>query len=129
MKTKEDRTSAAGKLIAVLAVALIAWFVTQGIPMMTRVEIAEVTIADFNGTAGVTKIMARPPSVFVEVDGYAWGRMSHKDRVAMVESIGSKVAPMGYAGAHFQDGDGRVVAQWLDKTGSTIHEYKASDGP
>ncbi|ANM30142.1 hypothetical protein ABI59_11990 [Acidobacteria bacterium Mor1] len=122
VKRKEDRQSSAGKLIAVLAVALIAWVALQGVPMMNRVEIPEVTIADFSGMNGVTQIMARPPSVYVQVDSYAWGQMAHKDRVTLVESIGHKIEGMGYVGAHIQGDNGRTLAQWLQKTGTTVHE-------
>ena len=129
VKRKEDRKSAAGKLVAVLAVALIAWAVLQGVPMMNRVEIPEVTIADFSGMNGVTKIMARPPSVYVEVDSYAWGQMAHKDRVSLVESIGHKIEGMGYVGAHIMGDNGKTVAQWLQKTGTTVHDLPTKAAP
>lgn len=132
LPTSEVDSARPGRLRTVLAATLGAVAVTWLLLVLrTRATVvppmARFALSDFRDSAAVTEVVARPPSLYVRVDAAAWGRMTAEARKRLIEEIGAKVAPAGYAGVHVTDGTGRTVARWLRGTGVRIPEPTASD--
>ena len=64
-------------------------------------------------SVAIRELMARPPSLFIEVDSQAWSAMSAADRRRLVKEVGEMAKASGYTGVQFRDSTGISVAQWL----------------
>lgn len=104
-------------LLIVLAALVAVWSVLilpklgggEPLPLLTKQQMPQ------NGA--IRELVARPPSLFVEVDGAEWMAMSRGDRRQLVKEIGGIAAASGYTGVQFRDTYGSSVAQWLDRQG------------
>jgi hypothetical protein len=105
----EDRTK---PLIALLAVLILAWVVFI-LPRLNRERLPVITEQEMPQSAAIRELMARPPSLFIEVDSQTWNAMSAADRRQLVKEVGEVAEASGYTGVQFRDSTGISVAQWL----------------
>ncbi len=112
-------------LIAILGFMCVGWALFTLRQRATVVKpLTEFALSDFVAHDGITRVVARPPSLYVTVDAESWGRMGLLERQQMIEAIGAKLTQAGYVGAHVTDSEGNSVARWLKDTGVRISEVK-----
>lgn len=83
-------------------------------------ELPILAVTDFQTHGPVQEVLARPPSVYVRVDGAAWDRLGVEERQAALDGLSGVVEGAGYNGMHLTTMDGRTVGQWLKNTGSRL---------
>jgi hypothetical protein len=81
----------------------------QTYPTLTEQEMPQ--------SVAIRELMARPPSLFIEVDANAWNSMSPTDRHRLVQEAGQVAEASGYTGVQFRNSEGSSVAQWLQAQG------------
>jgi hypothetical protein len=99
-------------LSAALAASLLAWALLT----VTRTEYVGppvLGIGQFGHIEAVRAVSARPPSLFVQIDGARWTRMSEPDRRETLAQIGRTAGQNGYIGVHAQTVDGITVGKWF----------------
>jgi len=106
-------------MLIVLAVllgvyALVMW------PRLDNNLPPELTERDFARFEAVRILRARPPSIFIVVDGTLWDQATPEAKLEMVEGMGAVAGQAGYSGIHIRADQGRVVAEWLKSTGARI---------
>lgn len=104
----------------VISLAALAGLHLSGILGKHGPEFPILTVADFQTHGPVQEVLARPPSVYVRVDGDAWNRLGVDERQAALEGLSGVVSEAGYNGMHLTTGNGRTVGQWLKNTGSRL---------
>ena len=115
-KKKKKVKSRALPLAVVLTVLLVAWGVVV-LPSMMQPEPVVLQTADFASVKVVTKITARPPSLFVDVDSDLWGDLSPAVQDETVREIGNIAQQAGYIGAQIRNSEGKTVANWTENGG------------
>lgn len=94
----------------------------------THVEpLPVLTLGDLPSTEVVVSVTAHPPSLFVQVDGNSWRRLSTREREVLVEETGTTAQSAGYTGALFRTTAGASVAQWMKSNGVLLFEPGESD--
>ncbi len=104
-------------LAVVLAALVVIWAVLilprlgrgGSLPILTEQSIPQST--------AIRELIARPPSLYVEVDAVEWKTMSSAERRQLVKEVGEVAKASGYTGVQFRDTDGSSVAQWLRSQG------------
>lgn len=104
------------------ALTLAIWLGAIKLPQLIKMEPAVLTKADFPQAALFLDVTAKPPSVFIEVDGAAWREMDEHRRIALVEMTGEVLESGGYSGALLRTERGRPLAQWMKSGGATLIE-------
>lgn len=104
-------------LLIILAALVVVWCVLV-LPKLGGVEpLPLLTEQQMPQNAAIRELMARPPSLFVEVDGTRWKQLSRGERGQLVKEVGEIAAASGYTGVQFRDTHGSSVAQWLQSQG------------
>jgi hypothetical protein len=124
-REKEQRTREQMKrikvLVALLAVAVAfgaVALVVQLIPALNPPEIKILSVNDFTHVPMVLSVDARPPSLFVRVDGPHWRRVTKERRLEIIRDVGQVVAKADYNGARFRDDNGDLVGEFIRGVGS-----------
>lgn len=120
MARTQRRTNRLAWLTALLIVACGAWLALILPAQLARVELQVLETRDFASVPEVASIQARPPSLFVRVDGVRWNDADRERRLAAIESIGAIAARAGYSGAHVTDSGGVAVASWTEGRGPRL---------
>jgi hypothetical protein len=102
-----------------LGLALVVWGVFV-LPKLTREALPTLTLQDVAPRAEIRHVVAKPPSLFVELNGERWRALPRAARMELVEDVGRVAASAGYHGARFRLEDGRTAAQWLEQRGGTL---------
>jgi hypothetical protein len=120
LEAKEAR-SRIRPLATVFVVALAAWCILVA-PRFFRAELPVLTPQDLPLPPEVQEVIARPPSLFLVVDGAAWGRMPRESREALVQQVGRIAEEAGYVGVQFRNAKGTSVARWSLARGASLIE-------
>ncbi|NIM62373.1 MAG: hypothetical protein GTN89_15575 [Acidobacteria bacterium] len=83
-----------------------------GTPVLTAEEFGHIPI--------VRSIEARPPSLFVRLNGAAWDGLSAAERLDALRAAASIAEQAGYVGAQFWAPDGSVAGRWSKKNGAEL---------
>ena len=81
----------------------------ERLPILTERNIPQST--------AILELIARPPSLYVEVDVVEWKALSSAERRQLVKEVGEVADASGYTGVQFRDTNGSSVAQWLRSQG------------
>jgi hypothetical protein len=108
-------------LSTVLVISLIVWFFVA--PRPTEPELLpRLTEQDFEYIPSVSKIEARPPSLYVTMSALRWREMSALERWQVLDQIGTIAGRADYVGVHVRTSDGETVGQWSKFNGSKVIE-------
>jgi hypothetical protein len=109
-------------LIYGFLLVMAVWLGAVVLPQAIRSEPPTISLADLNGSGIFTRVEAKPPSLFIEVDMAMWDELDAEARLTLVEMTGHVLAENGYSGALLRTARGRPLAQWLEKRGAVLIE-------
>jgi len=110
-------------LTIVLVISLLVWFYIA--PQHADSELPrELTERDFSGVPAVSKVEARPPSLYVTFSALRWQEMNELERWQAMDQVGTIAGRADYIGAHMRTSDGETVGRW-----SQLKGLKAVKGP
>lgn len=118
MRRKKKR-SRVGPLLLVLVASITAWVVLI-LPRSFHEELPVLTAEELAFSPVITDVQARPPSLFIDVDGAGWEQMPAAQRDELVRQVASSAEAAGYIGAEFRVVGGRSVARWSQKRGVSM---------
>jgi hypothetical protein len=118
---KVERRSHLKTLLVVLAASILAWSILI-LPRSWRPTLPVLTHQDLAFSPAIREITARPPSLFLVVDGPEWSRMPAARREELVRQVAESAEAAGYTGAHFRTGGGLGVALWTRLNGVGLIE-------
>ncbi|NJN64966.1 MAG: hypothetical protein HC882_08895, partial [Acidobacteria bacterium] len=107
------------RMVGALATLVILWAALL-IPRLLREDMRAFTIADFSQLRGVQSVVARPPSLYVTLDGNVWRSLDERAKRQLVDEIAFDIGRAGYSGARFATANGVTVAQWLRARGTEM---------
>ena len=82
-------------------------------PRQTEPELLPLlTEQDFVHIPSVSKIEARPPSLYVTMSALRWREMNDLERWQVLDQIGTIAGRADYVGAHMRTTDGKTVGRW-----------------
>ena len=110
------------RLMVVALVGLVALWSVLILPRLMQERLPEFSLSDFRKVQTVISVTARPPSLYVTVDGSAWSRLKPRQRENVVREIAFDLKRAGYTGARFTTANGVTVAQWLRARGVELIE-------
>lgn len=111
--------SRAWLLSIVLAISLMVWVSVA--PRHTEPELLPLLAEqDFVHIPSVSKIEARPPSLYVTMSALRWREMNDLERWQVLDQIGTIAGRADYVGVHVRTSDGETVGQWSKFTGSKV---------
>jgi hypothetical protein len=97
------------------------------IPRMGSPEIPPVlTMKSFSHLEAVRRVAARPPSLYVVLDGPLWQDKTPEEKTRLLEEIGQIADQAGYNGMRARVRDAGTVGEWLKKTGVRVTEQSGS---
>jgi hypothetical protein len=111
-------------LVIALGLAVVvaaAGFAYQLLPALETHETIILTIDDFEGVPGISSVLAKPPSLFVTVDGGYWDSLSRQSKRKIVVQVGDRLLKADYNGAVFTDTGDKVVGEWIRGVGSYVY--------
>jgi len=120
-KDDEEKNSRVKPLLIVLAVLVVIWFAFV-LPRQGVGTLPKLTVSEVSPRAEIRQVVAKPPSLFVELDSQGWSALSKPERLALVEDVGKTAMAAGYSGAQFKLENGRTAAQWFRDRGSELVE-------
>jgi hypothetical protein len=100
-------------LSAAFVLSAAIWAATVWLPSTLREDPPRVSLSSLEDTDVVLAIVARPPSLYVDVDGAAWDALTHVQKRRRIEQVADVVSPVGFDGVLLRDESGRPVAQWI----------------
>jgi len=106
-------------LLMLLGLSVVVWGVFI-LPELTFTQSQTLTLNDVSPRSEIRYVVAKPPSLFVELDSREWHTLSEQERLSLVDDVGRTAAAAGYNGAHFKLENGKTAAQWLKKRGSQL---------
>lgn len=112
--------SRARPLAIVLAIVLGLWGVFVAPRYLTK-KIPTLKQHEMPASPAFLEMTARPPSLFVQVQGGVWSEMTDRERTEFVQAFADRADAAGYTGAQFRSTEGHTVAQWLSETGIRLH--------
>ena len=98
-------------------------FVVQLIPALSPPEVKILSMADFAEIPIVVSVDARPPSLFVRINGARWRKLDRQGRLGVINEVGYIIAKADYNGAKFRDENGVLVGEWIRGVGT--YEFPA----
>ena len=115
----EETGSSLKPLMVLLGVLVMLWAALI-LPRLTAEPLPVLKLRDVTPRAEIRHVVARPPSLFVQLDARMWQALSREGRLALVDDVGRTAASAGYHGVNFTVEDGRTAAQWLKERGSEL---------
>jgi hypothetical protein len=112
--------SATTFLGAGLALALLVWLLAFVLPGLKEPSFRLLAASDFPSDEILRQVDARPPSLFVRVDGAAWSALDDTDRTELLEEMSRVLERHDYSGAFIETEQGLPVAQWLRERGPEL---------
>jgi hypothetical protein len=109
-------------LVAALAVTVAIWLGFVKLPEHLASGLPVLGTEDFPRADGFVDVVARPPSLYVTVDGDVWSGLAGDERRRLVSTISGVLLTSGYTGVLLKTEAGRPVAQWLALNGVTLIE-------
>jgi hypothetical protein len=76
-----------------------------------------LTQQDFVDVPSISRVEARPPSLYVTFSAHQWQEMGELARWRAIEQIGTIATDAGYNGAHMRTSEGETVGQWSKHRG------------
>lgn len=124
LKEKKEVETPAGKshkkpLMMLFGLCVVIWGVFI-LPELSVNTVQILTLSDVSPRSEIRYVVAKPPSLFVELDSRAWRALSGPERLALIEDVGRTAAAAGYNGAHFKLESGKVAGHWLKEHGSRL---------
>ena len=116
MLEREERKNHLKPLLIVLAVAALVWTVLI-LPRSFVPTLPELTDQELAFSPAIQEVIARPPSLYLVMDGAAWKKMPEHQREELVRQIGQTADEAGYSGAQLRLRDGTTLAQWSETRG------------
>lgn len=116
MLVREEKKSTLKPLLIVLAVAAAVWAVLI-LPRAWAPSIPELSDQDLAFSPAIQQVIARPPSLYLVMDGAKWEGMPQHQREELVRQIGETAGGAGYSGAQLRLDDGTTLAQWSKARG------------
>jgi hypothetical protein len=121
---KEKKQATPGKshtkpLMMLLGLAVVVWGVFI-LPKLNVKTVQTLSLSDVSPRSEIRYVVAKPPSLYVELDTQAWGALSGAERLSLIEDVGKTAAAAGYNGAHFKLENGKTAGQWLKEHGSRL---------
>jgi hypothetical protein len=113
-------------LVASLAVTAMIWLGFVKLPEHLATGAPVLSAGDFPRTDGFLNVEARPPSLYVTVDGQVWNALTEEERRHLVRTVSSVLLTSGYTGVLVKTAEDRPVAQWLMHNGVTLIEKDES---
>lgn len=104
-------------MVGVLVVLVSIWALLVLPQLVGKQRLPVLEADDLPASPAFAEVVARPPSLFVTVDTAAWGRLADDERRELIAEVGRNAEAAGYNGAVFREPGGRLVGQWLKKTG------------
>jgi len=109
-----------------LVISIAVWMVLT--VMSTHTEPPRtLTLTDLPRSVAIHRVVARPPSLYLDVDAGSWDRLTPGERVDLVERVGAAARAAGYTGALFRTAGGAGVAQWMKTGGARVFDRTAPD--
>jgi len=112
---RAKRRIAAG-LVAILAVILVALFVTR------QRELDQFTVEDFSSLEGVEQVVNRPPDLLVIFSETSWQSMTAEGRHQAATRVGEVIGPAGYRRGILRTAQRPRLAEWHRRGGVTVNE-------
>lgn len=106
-------------LLMLLGLAVVVWGVFI-LPKLTVKTVQTLTVNDISPRSEIRHVVAKPPSLYVELSTSAWRALSDTQRLELLDDVGRTSAAAGYNGAHFTLEDGTTAGQWLKEHGSRL---------
>lgn len=79
-----------------------------------------LTLGDFPNAAPLIEIVARPPTLYANLDAKAWSEYDDKQKRRLVDGMGGVLLTNGYWGGLLRTTDGRLIAEWLENGGTRL---------
>jgi hypothetical protein len=76
-----------------------------------------LTQQDFVEIPSISRVEARPPSLYVTFSAPEWQEMGELAHRRAIEQIGTIATDAGYNGAHMRTSEGETVGQWSKHRG------------
>lgn len=111
MLEQEEKKRHLKPLLIVLAVAAAAWLILI-LPRSFVPTLPELTQQDLAPSPAIQRVIARPPSLYLEMDRARWNKMAPHEREELVRQIGQTADDAGYSGVQLRLPDGTTLAQW-----------------
>jgi hypothetical protein len=121
----EETPNHSKKLLLLFAVAIAAWMILI-VPRFFRTTIPELTAPEIPAFEAVKLVEARPPSLYIVVNGQTWKGIPADRRLHWVEQVAETASTAGYTGIHVRTDKGASVAQWLKRKGARLVKISAS---
>jgi hypothetical protein len=122
LDVEPEHRSWALPLTCLAAVLLVVWLLVTVRPALNKVSYPAFSLEDFKQHAAIEQVASRAPSLFVTVDAHAWNGLDPADRASLVHSVGETIGAAGYTGAHFSNGSGHTLAQWMKSGGAQVFD-------
>lgn len=107
-------------LLGCATVAFVVWLVGHGLPWRAEPSASLLARKDFAAAAPILEVVARPPSVYVDVDEALWERLDDDRKLHLVGDMGSVLLSHGYWGLFVRTPSGRSLASWRDDGGARL---------
>jgi len=119
---KEEREAASNHLkplLMLLGLAVVVWGVFV-LPKLTVRTVQTLTVSDVSPRSEIRHVVAKPPSLYVELNASSWRALDGQQRLELMDDVGRTAAAAGYNGAHFTLENGATAGQWLKEQGSRL---------
>jgi hypothetical protein len=117
----EKRPAKAKPLLIAFATVLVLWMVIVA-PRLFKSEIPTLTRDEVAFSPAIKSVIARPPSLYLVVDGAAWEGMPTDQREDLVRQVGKTAEDAGYSGVNLRLDAGGTVGQWSATRGVQLFE-------
>lgn len=121
----KESTSRTKPLLIAFASVIVLWMVLVA-PRFLRSELPTLTKGELAFSPAIQTVTARPPSLFLVVDGAAWEGMPSDQREELVREVGRTAEAAGYTGVNLRLDSGGTVGQWSVNRGVQLLERPRS---
>jgi hypothetical protein len=109
-------------LVGLLAIVAACWLAFIQLPRQLAAPLPVLALDDLPRADGFLEVDARPPSLYLTLDGAMWATLDREARRQLVHTLSSVLLTSDYSGALLRTEDGRPVAQWLALHGVRLLE-------
>jgi len=103
-----------------LALSAASWFALVAAPRWVHDAPAVLGMRDMRDADLLTRVEARPPSLFVTIGQEGWSGLDPAGRDRLLDDLANEAATAGYTGLHLRSATGRPLARWLRDTGGAM---------